>query len=89
MGGYLENVIAAIGHVMEMTDTSEIKPETRLEDDLGFDSGLFIELIMHLEDQIPSLNIDPAMLRREDFLTVASTAAFLAGRLPQVPGAIP
>ena len=87
MRGYVQDVIIAIGRVMDMSDTSQIGPETRLEYDLGFDSGLFIELIMHLEDHIPGLTIDPALLRREDFLTVGSTAGFIAGRV-RSPGGI-
>jgi acyl carrier protein len=86
MKSYVEEVIRAVGHVMGLTDTSELRPETRLEADLGFDSGMFIELIMHLEDQIPGLAIDPAALRQEDFLTVHSTADFVAMQL-RPPGA--
>jgi acyl carrier protein len=84
---FTEEVIDAVGHVIALTDTSYIKPETRLEEDLGFDSGMYIELIMYLEDHIPGLTIDPSMLRLDDFLTVGSAAAFVSG-LVQQSGAI-
>jgi acyl carrier protein len=84
MKEYVEEVIIAIGHVMEFGDASGIRPETKLEDDLGFDSGLYIELIMYLEEQIPGLTIDPTTLRQEDFVTVESTAAFVVKRLENI-----
>jgi acyl carrier protein len=81
MKRYAEEVIKAVGHVMDFKDTEAIKIETRLEEDLGFDSGHFIELIMQLEDQIPGLTIDPALLDHQDFLSVGTVATFISRRM--------
>ncbi|OWY38963.1 phosphopantetheine-containing protein [Xenophilus sp. AP218F] len=74
-------VIEAIARVMEMDDTAGLDGATRLEADIGFDSGLFIELLMYLEEGQPGLALDPVLLNAEDFVTVASVGRFLARQL--------
>ena len=81
MASYVYEVSAAICQILEMEDTCTIAAETNLETDLGFDSALFIELVMCLEDRVPGLTINPALLRPEDFLTVGTVAGMLAAHL--------
>jgi acyl carrier protein len=76
-----QQVINTIARVMEMDDTAGLGIDTRLEADVGFDSGLFIELLMFLEESFPGLALDPALLDGDDFVTVASTARFLGRQL--------
>lgn len=75
---YIDDVKQAVADVLELENTTGLSPDLKLEEDLGFDSGLFIELIMSLEDRIPSLTIDPARLHREDFFTIGRIAGFIA-----------
>lgn len=78
MSQYEPQVIAAIVELLDMEDGSQIDAKaTSLEDDLGIDSGLLLELFMLLEEQVPNLEIDPAELRPEQFSTVASFAALI------------
>ena len=81
MSGYVEIVKSAIGEVLDLEDVSHIGPDTCPEADLGFDSGLYIELIMHLEDSVSGLKINPATLQRGDFRTVGKIAGFVARQL--------
>jgi len=76
-----QQVINAIARVMEMDDVAGLYDGTRLEADVGFDSGLYIELLMYLEESFPGLGLDPALLNGDDFVTVASIARFLARQL--------
>jgi acyl carrier protein len=81
---YTSTIIEAIGLVLESNQLAELNGQTHLERDLGFESGLYIELIMHLEDRIDGLLLDPATLEFQHFETVASLSSFiqcqLAGR---------
>ncbi|MBT9386239.1 acyl carrier protein [Pseudooceanicola sp. CBS1P-1] len=74
-------VIAALVELLDMEDDSQVGPDTRLEEDLGIDSGLLLELFMMIEEQQPEIRIDPANLRPEHFTNVASFAAMIAGTL--------
>lgn len=77
----IRQVKEAVAEVLELEDSSELTPETRLEHDLGFDSALYIELIMLLEDRFENLSVDPANLHREDFFTIGRTAGFIGKKL--------
>ncbi|QBF29669.1 phosphopantetheine-binding protein [Thalassococcus sp. S3] len=70
-------VISAIVELLDMDDASAVTSKTRIEDDLGIDSGLLLELFMMLEEQVPDLEIEPAELRPEQFATVESFAALI------------
>lgn len=74
-------VIAALATLLEMEDASRITPQTRIEEDLGIDSGLLLELFMMLEERVPDLQIDPADLRPTDFDTVANFATMIESSL--------
>lgn len=74
MTAYEAHVISSIVELLDMEDDSEISAQTSLEDDLGIDSGLLLELFMLLEEKLPNLEIDPAQLRPEQFTSVASFA---------------
>ncbi len=78
MQDYVQEVLNAISLVLDSDDVSEIHADTRIERDLGFDSGLYIELIMYLEDAVEGLIIDPAKLEVKDFESVGSIAAYIA-----------
>ncbi|WP_304169633.1 acyl carrier protein [Lonsdalea britannica] len=82
MPNYESQVIAAIALVMDIDDTSELHRNTQIERDLGFDSGLYIELIMYLEDTIDTLHLDPATLDIKHFESVGTIADYIATRIP-------
>lgn len=71
-------VIEAISEVLQFTDKPSWPDATRLEADLGMDSGLMLELIMQLEETIPGLTIDQATLSYEHFETIASVCDFVS-----------
>jgi len=84
MSHYEPQVIAAIVELLDMEDGSHIDAKsTSLENDLGIDSGLLLELFMLLEEQIPNLEINPAELRPEQFSTVSSFAALIESCVKQ------
>ncbi|WJV55454.1 phosphopantetheine-binding protein [Pectobacteriaceae bacterium CE70] len=79
MDSYERLVIDAIAQVMDIDDTAELHSGIQIERDLGFDSGLYIELIMYLEDAIDGLHLDPASLDIKHFETVGSIARYING----------
>lgn len=74
-------VIEALASLLDMDDASRITPQTRIEDDLGIDSGLLLELFMMMEERVPNLQIDPAELRPTEFETVGKFAAMIDSSL--------
>jgi acyl carrier protein len=79
----IENtVIDAIVELLELQAPHSVGRETRLQD-LGIDSGLMLELFLLIEDNVASLDIDPASLRPEHFSTVESLATFVSQSLLQ------
>lgn len=70
-------IVEALVDLLDMPDGSQIGPETRLQDELGIDSGLLLELFMLVEERLPQAVIDPAVLRPEQFSTLASFAALI------------
>ncbi|HHQ6539147.1 TPA: acyl carrier protein [Serratia fonticola] len=81
MRDYVQEVIHAISLVLDNDDVSELHAGTRIERDLGFDSGLYIELFMYLEDAVAGLHIDLATLEISDFESVGSIAKFIANSI--------
>jgi len=79
MTAHIDNqIIEAIVTLLDMDDAGAITPETRIEDDLGLDSGLLLELFMALEERLPNLQIDPSELRPDQFATVGALSALIA-----------
>lgn len=74
-------IIEAIVELLDMEDGSSITPDTRIEDDLGLDSGLLLELFMALEERLPNLEIDPAELRPDQFTTVGNLSTLVSSFL--------
>lgn len=77
MSDYTNEVMAAIKQVMDLESHYEIKPETQLVHELGFDSGLYLDLNMQLEENITGLKMDPSRMQSEDFKTVQTIAAYV------------
>ncbi|ACZ75004.1 MULTISPECIES: acyl carrier protein [Dickeya] len=74
---YYQKIVTAIGMVLETDDLSELHPHTDLERDLGFESGIFIELMMYLEEMIEGLSIDPVTLDSQQLSTIDSLSRFI------------
>ncbi|NAT77161.1 acyl carrier protein [Dickeya dadantii] len=78
---YYQKIATAIGMVLETDDLSELHPHTDLERDLGFESGIFIELMMYLEEMIEGLSIDPVTLDSQQISTIDSLGRFIHSQL--------
>ncbi|MGC1497635.1 MAG: phosphopantetheine-binding protein [Sulfitobacter sp.] len=70
-------VVTAINAVLEFQSGTELTPTTRLEADLGMDSGLMLELIMELEERVPNLVIDQAEISYEQFKTIDTICTYI------------
>ena len=81
MKPHFETVVAAIRDILEYQSTDQLTEETLLETDLGMDSGLMLELIMQLEDDIEALEIDQASISYDDFRTIGSVCDYIADRV--------
>jgi acyl carrier protein len=77
MQTYFTETVRALTEVLQPSGTPQWTPSTRLEADLGMDSGLMLELIMQLEEMIPDLVIDQASLTYEQFATIGSVGQFI------------
>jgi acyl carrier protein len=74
----IQNVIvSALVELLDMPDGSQILPSTRLQEDLGIDSGLLLELFMLVEERLPDIAIDPAVLKPQELKSVASFTALI------------
>jgi acyl carrier protein len=80
-----DTIVEALVDPLDMPDGSQIGPETRLQDELGIDSGLLLELFMLVEERLPQAVIDPAVLRPEQFSTLASFAALIEQSMAAEP----
>ncbi|MBP2847427.1 acyl carrier protein [Dickeya oryzae] len=74
---YYQKIVTAIGMVLETDDLSELHPHTDLERDLGFESGIFIELLMYLEEMIEGFSIDPVALDSQQLSSIDSLGRFI------------
>ena len=81
MKPHFETVRGSIQQVLEFNSANALSESTRLEADLGMDSGLMLELIMELEDNIPELEVDQATLDYENFRTIGAICDYIDGRL--------
>ncbi len=77
MKPFFFEVVTAISQVLQLADPPNWDETTRLETDLGMDSGLMLELIMQIEESIPGIVIDQATLSYEQFETVGSVCDFV------------
>ncbi|OOC13356.1 hypothetical protein BM451_11930 [Dickeya dadantii] len=78
---YYQEIATAIGMVLETDDLSELHPHTDLERDLGFKSGIFIELMMYLEEMIEGFSINPVTLDSQQISTIDSLGRFIHSQL--------
>ena len=77
MQTHFTETVRALTEVLQISGTPHWTPATRLEADLGMDSGLMLELIMQLEEMIPDLVIDQASLTYDQFATIGSVGQFI------------
>ncbi len=77
MQTYFAETVRALTDVLQPSGTPDWTPATRLEADLGMDSGLMLELIMQLEEIVPDLVIDQASLSYEHFSTIGAVGEFI------------
>jgi acyl carrier protein len=77
MSDYTDSVMTAIRQVMDIESHYTMTPDTALIDDLGFDSGLYLDLNLQLEENITGLKMDPSRMKSEDFKTVRTISAFV------------
>ncbi len=75
----IELVTVAIKEVLNVE--KDITKETRLFEDLGLDSTSIIELLMSLEDNISSLEIDPEELKADHFKNVETLSNYVLSNL--------
>ncbi|ATG35443.1 MULTISPECIES: acyl carrier protein [Phaeobacter] len=69
----IEQIITeALIELLDMPDHSQISIESRLQEDLGVDSGLLLELFMAVEESLPQAVLDPAVMKPDDITTVGS-----------------
>ncbi|MEU8890061.1 acyl carrier protein [Streptomyces sp. NPDC048442] len=76
-----QTMITALAE-MRGREASSLSADTRLFDDLGFDSTSVLELLMRLEDDL-GFEFDPETLEPDDFETVGSLAAQAARQLDE------
>ena len=74
---WIELVKDCVSQILEITSKENLDSDAGLEDELGFDSGMFVELLMTIEDKRSDLQIDPVVLQKDDFKTIRSLASYL------------
>lgn len=77
MHPHFPTVVESINTVLEFKCGTELSEDSRLEADLGMDSGLMLELIMELEDRVPDLVIDQARISYDQFRTIATVCTYI------------
>lgn len=87
MRPYFDVVVQSIQNVLEFSSTNALTEATRPEADLGMDSGLMLELIMELEDNVPNLEVDQATLDYSHFQTIGSICDYVETRLSALAAA--
>jgi acyl carrier protein len=70
---------SVVGILSEMLPSKPavIGEDTRLFEDLGFDSTNVLELLMQLEDHL-GVEFDPYLIEPQDFATIASVVEFIS-----------
>lgn len=79
----IEEVKNALLEVLEVK-VDQIRPESKLFEELNLDSTSVLELLMVLEDRIEGLSIDPEDLEPKYFETVESLATYVQQRVEVV-----
>lgn len=72
-------VIRILARILER-DPAAITAESRLFDDLAFDSTGVLELLMHLEDHF-GVEFDPFLIEPRDFETIGTVTEFVNKQL--------
>ncbi len=70
----LRTVVHALGEVLT-GDLPDVDENTRLFEELGLDSTMALDLLMHLEDDL-NIVVDAETLETSDFESVGSLVAF-------------
>ncbi|MCF1470137.1 hypothetical protein FS764_25070 [Agrobacterium vitis] len=83
MKPFFFEVVGAISQVLQLAEPPNWTEATRLEADLGMDSGLMLELIMQIEETIPGVVIDQATLSYDQFETIGSVCGFVCASQQQ------
>ena len=83
MQSYFPQILNALTVVLQPSEAPNWSAATRLEADLGMDSGLMLELIMQLEETVPDVVIDQATLSYEQFQTIGTVDQFIRTHLRQ------
>lgn len=79
-GGALDADVIRILAGMVQREPQSISADTRLFDDLSFDSTAVLELLMQLEDEF-GVEFDPYAVEPQDFETVGAVVSFVAKQL--------
>ena len=84
MTDHTPQIFAAIREIDETRIAADLTAETRFADDLGFDSGSFIELFLILEETIDGFTLGSARLEPEDFETPRKLSDFITRRMAEL-----
>lgn len=76
-----EKVQFALSKVLNGRDLQEIKPLTKLRDDLGLDSITSLTFLMTLEEDIDGFMVDPDSLNMNDLDCVMSITDYVKRQL--------
>jgi acyl carrier protein len=79
-GGALAGQVIHVLAGMVRRDAASVQADTRLFDDLGFDSTAVLELLMQLEDEF-GVEFDPYEVEPRDFETVGTVVEFVGKQL--------
>lgn len=83
MKPHFKTVVTSIQQVLEFQSANALTEETRLEADLGMDSGLIMELIIELEDNIANFEVNQDTLDYTNFETIGAICTYIDSRLPE------
>jgi len=75
----ITRIAGTLARMLDQEQTS-FRPETRLFDDLDFDSTSVLELLMQLETDL-GVEFDPETLDPSDFETVGALAGYITKQL--------
>ena len=87
MTAYVPQILEAILEIEDGFEAGSVAADTRLQEDLGFDSGSFIELFLILEETVDGFTLGSSRLEPEDFETPAKLSAFIDRRLNELESA--
>jgi acyl carrier protein len=84
MTDHLPQIIDAICEIDATQRADALNADTLFTEDLGFDSGSFIEMFLILEETIEGFSLGSTRLEPEDFATPASLSRFITRRLTEL-----